>query len=233
MENAGVFNFEVTSYCNAGCPSCFRTMPILKWWEQSFFDIFIYEKKELVLRHLKVEDFEFLILNNIKFFKNNQYGHLIAKFCGEVGDPLLHPNIEQLISIAETVFDNVEIYTNGGLRNPKWIKNILTQHKKTSFVFGIDGLTDEINQIYRVNVRTNIALKNMIESAKYAYTRWDYTIFKHNYHELLDVINFAKIHYLNLLCRFNGREFNKLDDENIFNCEELLNNNNISYYVCK
>lgn len=216
--NTRMFNFEITSYCNAGCPSCFRTL----------------EKENLPLnKHLKIEDFEFLILNNINFLKNNQYANQIAKFCGEVGDPLLHPKIEQLISMAECVFDEVEIYTNGGIRNPKWIKNILTQHKKTSFVFGIDGLTDETNQMYRVNVRTNIALKNMIESAKYAFTRWDYTIFNHNYLELPDVIDFARKNKLKLLCRFNGREFNKLDDENIFNCEGLLKKNNIRYYICK
>ena len=213
-----LYNFEITSYCNADCPSCFRTR----------------EKENLPpYRHLRVEDFELLVLNNIDFFKNNQYDKLSAKFCGEIGDPLLHPNIVQLIGIAESVFDRVEIYTNGGLRNPKWIKNILTQYKKTCFVFGIDGLTDEINQIYRVNVRTNIALKNMIESAKYAFTKWEYTIFNHNYHELPDVLKFARKHDLSLLCRFNGREFNKLDEENIVKCENLLKKNNIEYYVCK
>jgi len=213
-----LFNFEITSYCNAGCPSCFRT-----------------RKPEIISpnKHLKIEDFEFLILNNINFLKNKQYTDQIAKFCGEVGDPLLHPKIEQLISMAECVFDKVEINTNGGIRNPKWIKNILTQYKKTSFVFGIDGLTDVTNQIYRVNVRTDIALKNMIESAKYAFTRWEYTIFTHNYFELPDVIDFARKHNLDLLCRFNGREFNKLDDENIFNCEELLKKNNIENFRCK
>ena len=215
-----VLNFEVTSYCNADCPSCFRTR----------------EKENLLpYKHLKVEDFEFLILHNIKFFKNNQYENWIAKFCGEIGDPLLHPNIEQLIMIAEKVFDNVEIFTNGGIRNAKWIKKILFLCNKTIFIFGIDGLTDEINQKYRVNVRTDIALKNMIESAKYRFNQinWHYTIFNHNYHELPDVIKFTKKYNLTLLCRFNGREFNKLDDENIFKCENLLKKNNIEYYVCR
>ena len=219
-----LFNFEVTSYCNAGCPSCFRTIFPTD------------QKRKLVLKHLKVEDFKFLISHNINFIYfhlNNKYDRVVAKFCGEIGDPLLNPNIDQLIGIAETAFDAVEIYTNGGIRTSKWIKNILTQYKKTYFVFGIDGLTDEINQMYRVNVRTDIALKNMIESAKYRSTRWDYTIFNHNYLELPDVIDFARKNKLKLLCRFNGREFNKLDDENIFICEELLKKNNISYYVCK
>jgi MoaA/NifB/PqqE/SkfB family radical SAM enzyme len=219
-----LFNFEVTSYCNAGCPSCFRTIFPTE------------QKRELVIKHLKVEDFKFLISHNtnfIYFHLKNQYIKLVAKFCGEIGDPLMNPDLSELASIAEDVFDSVEIYTNGGLRNPNWVKNFLEKHKKTHFVFGIDGLTDEINQIYRVNVRTDIALKNMIESAKYAYTRWDYTIFNHNYHELSDVIKFAKKHDLDLLCRFNGREFNKLDDVKINNCEGLLNAHNIENFRCK
>ena len=212
-----IYNFEITSYCNAYCPSCFRTM----------------NKSKLPLRHLKVEDFEFLILNNINFIKNNLYEIQIAKFCGEVGDPLLHPKIDQLIGIAESVFNRVEIYTNGGLRNTTWIKNLFRRYGKTRFVFGIDGLSDETNQMYRVNVRTDIALKNMIESAKYRPTRWEYTIFSHNYLELFDVIMFAKKHDLKLLCRFNGRTFNKLDDENIVKCETLLKKHNTDYYICK
>ena len=212
-----IFNFEITSYCNADCPSCFRTL----------------NKNHLSLNHLSVDDFEFLILNNIKFLKNSEYDKLFAKFCGEVGDPLLHPNIDQLISIAETVFDRVEIYTNGGVRNSKWIKNILSKHKKTRFIFGIDGLTNEINQIYRVNVKTNLALKNMIESSKHGYTRWDYTIFNHNFHELPKVLNLVKKYNIDLLCRFNGREFNKLDIANIVKCEKTLKENKISYYICK
>jgi|TARA_Y100001951_G_scaffold42094_1_gene33329 MoaA/NifB/PqqE/SkfB family radical SAM enzyme len=218
IKGTCILNFEITSYCNADCPSCFRTR----------------EKENLSpYRHLQVEDFELLVLNNIDFFKNNQYHKLSAKFCGEIGDPLLHPNIEQLISIAEHVFDNIYIFTNGGIRNAKWIKKILKRYRKTIFVFGIDGLTDETNQMYRVNVRTDIALKNMIESVKHGFTKWHYTIFNHNYQELSDVITFAKKHNLDLLCRFNGREFNKLDDENIVKCEDLLQKNNIGYFVCR
>ena len=226
-----LLNFEITSYCNADCPSCFRTV----------FD----ECVPKPYKHLSVEDFELLIFNNVKFFLNQRemykqqvqhslkYTGLTAKFCGEIGDPLISPHIEKLIKLAKTVFDTIEIYTNGGSRTTNWIKKILLNNKKLQFIFGIDGMTNESNQVYRVNVRTDIAFKNMIESAKHRYTRWDYTIFNHNFHELKDVIDFSKTHHINLLCRFNGREFNKIDDKNLRGCEELLLKNDISYYICK
>mgnify|MGYP001354797637 CR=1 FL=1 len=106
-------------------------------------------------------------------------------------------------------------------------------NKKTSFVFGIDGLTDDINQKYRVNVNTNKALQNMVEASKHRYTRWDYTIFEHNFHELPSVIQLAKTHDLNLICRFNGREFSKINDIDLKKCETYLKKKNINYYICK
>ena len=74
---------------------------------------------------------------------------------------------------------------------------------------------------------------NMIESAKHRYTRWDYTIFNHNFHELKDVIGFSKTNGINLQCRFNGREFHKIDDKHLKECEELLLKNDVRYYICK
>ena len=225
-ENSGqtylILNFEISSYCNADCPSCFRT-----------------HRKELItpINHLSVEEFESLILNNINFFKyhtlDSKYEFLTARFCGEIGDPLISPHLEDLIRIAETVFDKIDIFTNGGMRSPNWFKKILSHNKKTHFVFGIDGLTDEMNQIYRVKVKTDLAFKNMIESAKHRYTRWDYTIFNHNFHELKDVIGFSKTNGINLQCRFNGREFHKIDDKHLKECEELLLKNDVRYYICK
>lgn len=216
--NICLFNFEITSYCNAKCPSCHRTL---------FNDT-------VNLKHLKVEDFEMMILNNVKYLKHNLYDRIHAKFCGELGDPLLNPDVEELIFIADNVFNKVEIHTNGGLRSSTWIRNILKRtSKRTVFIFGIDGLSNDVNQIYRVNVNTKLALKNMIESSKHRTTKWEYTIFSHNYHELNSVIDLSKKYDIDLLCRFNGRQFNKIQDAHLNNCINELEKNNIKYYVCK
>jgi len=218
-EKVCVFNFELTTYCNAGCPTCFRTR---------FLDLLPKPYK-----HLTTETFSTFILNNVEFFKRNAYDRLIAKFCGEIGDPLMNPHLNELTSIAENVFDRVDIYTNGGLKSSKWIRNFLVSYKKAKFVFGIDGLSDETNQIYRINVNTNKALENMFMASKYRETRWDHTIFEHNHHELLDVIQLAKKHHLDLLCRFNGREFKKIKNEDLLRCEILLKETGIKYTICR
>ena len=214
-----IFNFELTTYCNAHCPTCFRTR---------FLDLI-----PKPFKHLTTETFSTFILNNIEFLKRNNYDLLIAKFCGEIGDPLMNPFLDKITSIAENVFDKVEIYTNGGLRSSEWIKKFLLSNKKTSFVFGIDGLNNEINRKYRVNVDTDKALTNMFEASKYRWTRWDYTIFEHNFHELPNVVELSKKYNLNLLCRFNGREFEKINDIDLKKCENFLKTNKINYYICK
>ena len=73
----------------------------------------------------------------------------------------------------------------------------------------------------------------MEEATKHRHTRWDYTIFSHNYHEVPDVIKLGKDLKVDLLCRFNGRQYNKLDDAYYEQCEDLLKTNDIKYYICK
>ena len=223
-----LFNFEITSHCNAKCPSCFRTslLDYNKNWSNN-------ENYLSNFKHLSVNDFENFILENISFLKKNDYGHTIAKFCGEVGDPLMHPEIEVLINLSSMVFDKIEIFTNGGLRYKKWIKKLLMKYSKLHFVFGIDGITDEINQKYRIGVRTDLALSNMIESAKHRFTKWEYTIFEHNHHQLQDAIDFAKDHSIYILARVNGRPYSKLNEDNVKKVESILNKNETNFYLCK
>jgi len=109
-----LFNFEITSYCNAKCPSCFRTID-----------------KNLKLKHLSIDDFDNFLWENVKYLKNIRLSdNIVAKFCGELGDPLLHPKIDQLVISASNFFDRVELYTNGGLKTPEWINSFLQKNKK-------------------------------------------------------------------------------------------------------
>jgi len=219
-----IFNFETTKFCNAKCPVCFRTrnLELLK---------------RIKSNHLSIADFQDFILNNYDYIKrlsNSEKLITIIKFCGELGDPMMHPNLDDLIHISNDVFDRVEIFTNGGLRSNKWVSKMLMQYNKLEFTFGIDGLSEPINNLYRVNVNTKLALSNMYTSSKIKKTRWDYNIFTHNYHEIKDVIK-IKNKFENLLvnCRFSGKGETKIvDDKLIEDCCRMLKDNNITYYVC-
>lgn len=206
-----LYNFEVSTYCNAKCPSCLRT---------SLSDT-------LNLSHLSVDDFEEILFLNHKSFSNKSE----AKFCGELGDPMMHPELESLISIAEKFFNRVEIYTNGGLRSHHWISKILSKYKKLFFIFGIDGMTNEINNLYRVNVNTEKAYLNMIEASKYNKAIWHYNIFNHNYFEIDDVISFAKKYNIYLYLRFNNRKPSIVDPKTKNFLIEKIKEKRIDYQI--
>ena len=80
--------FEVTNVCNLNCPFCIGNK----------------RKKEFI----KVDDFR-LALNKLKDYTKYLYLHVS-------GEPLMHPNINELIDIASENF-NVNITTNGYLIN--------------------------------------------------------------------------------------------------------------------
>ena len=110
---------------------------------------------------------------------------------------------------------------------------MLLKYSKLHFVFGIDGVTDEINQKYRIGVKTDLALSNMIESAKHKFTKWEYTIFEHNYHQLQYAIDFAKKYDIHIKARINGRPYSKLHKNKIKTVEKILNDNKTNFYLCK
>jgi MoaA/NifB/PqqE/SkfB family radical SAM enzyme len=207
-----LFNFETTSYCNVKCPSCFRT------------SLNKYDDKCLKLEHLSIEDFDFFLWENGKYFKSirSSYNEIVAKFCGELGDPLMHPKMDELALLASRFFDRVEIFTNGGLRNPKWIKSLLQKNEKLYFIFAIDGLTHETNKKYRIGSNTNLAFDNMFESVKHRSTKWDFTVFEHNFQEVEDAIKVALDHKIQMHVRINGRNFSKISEKNLIKLEKDL-----------
>jgi len=172
-------NFEVTTYCNAKCYGCFRAHN---------------EDHSLLNKHLKFELFE-------DFIYEKCYGEdLSCVLCGQLGDPILHPDIEDIIELCYLRFRKLTISTNGGNRNPNWYRKITNKYKKNiEFVFAIDGITQEVNEIYRKGVNFKKAFQNMI-SCPSRNVIWNYIIFKHNLHQMRQASIIAKKH--NIKIRF-------------------------------
>lgn len=185
-----IIDFNITNYCNAKCPTCKR------------FDSDEYLKLEtgLKLAHMSFDEYKNAVKNNKEFFKDKH-----CYFCGEFGDPLMHPRIKDFAELANSVFQYVSIYTNGGLNRSSFFNYVVETENNIEVRFGIDGLTHEINNMYRINVDTNLAYKNMLLLAKHNKARWDYTIFEHNKHEIEDVIKFARDRNIILALRCNLR----------------------------
>ena len=89
---------EITNSCNFNCSFCFNSKRPTKF--------------------MKVDDFR-LIVEKILPYTNYIYLHVL-------GEPLLHPDLDEILSIATSAGLNINITTNGGLLEQK--KKILLQH---------------------------------------------------------------------------------------------------------
>ena len=178
---------EITSDCNAACPGCARTKPA--------------RDGTLEINHIRLDDLKRILPN-----KTYMDGKII-RLCGTLGDPMIHPQISDIVEYFLSNGANVFISTNAG------VGTIDTWHKlgmlsniyqdKLLLQACIDGHR-ETNHIYRVNTKFSIIERNLNEYTKNMYkgpkhkNKWVYIVFDHNEHE----IEIAKEHAHRLGLRF-------------------------------
>ena len=197
------FEFCITTYCQAKCPSCARTLILNS-----------NSPERLKIQHMDLAMFETIV-------KDEVFQRSMITFCGEHGDPMMHPKIEDFIEVA---FNNsgkgVRINTNGGLRNELFYAKLANDYirkpkKNLVLLFGIDGSTHEINNKYRIEVDTDQALKNLK-----AYKRhdgvgyWEYLIFDHNWEDIIPAAKLAKKIKTPIRFKFNERKYGRISDDN-------------------
>lgn len=152
-------HIEPSSYCNASCPGCPRNgygYPLQGLFKET--NLSLGDCKKL-----------FEKFPNIKF----------VTYCGNHGDPMMHPDISDIVEIAK---GDQHISTNGS------IGRLETYNKLARLgcviTFGIDGLEDT-NHLYRQGVKW----ANLMERAKTfikagGRAKWQFILFEHNKHQL-------------------------------------------------
>ena len=90
---------EITSDCNAACPGCARTRPA--------------KEGTLEINHIGLDDL-------IRLFPPGDYDGVEFKFCGVLGDPIVHPQCLEICEWLGSKGGNVIISTNGGYNTPEW-----------------------------------------------------------------------------------------------------------------
>jgi len=172
-----VFDFAITSYCQARCKTCPRTNSETG------------EKADwLVLKHQPYAVFEQTTTNS-RYFNNTE-----IKFCGQQGDPMMHPDITKFIDHSFKLTNNVSINTNGGLRNADWYTEMGNKYgNKLHIIFGIDGIDHDTNWKYREGVNFAKAWENMVAYCNtQGHSQWDFLVFEWNYHQIPEVARLAK-----------------------------------------
>jgi MoaA/NifB/PqqE/SkfB family radical SAM enzyme len=163
---------EVSSRCNAWCPSCSRN------------------KNGFGLTGFVVEDLDPAILQQtIEKFNITQ-----VQMCGNLGDPCAAKNIDKQLEVVRDV-DRLQIHTNGSLRKPSWWADLARNYshiEQFDVWFAIDGIGDT-HSYYRQGTDYNRIIKNaqaFIDAGGSAY--WQFIPFAHNEHQIKDCIRLSQ-----------------------------------------
>ena len=167
--------FDITNYCQAKCPLCPREM-VNAANSQNVFDN----------THMSVDHFK-KVLDDIPSHIEKLF------FCGDYGDPMMHPKIGDIIDLSIQKGLEVEISTNGALRKPEWYTEMGNKHgEKLHIVFAIDGINAEEHAKYRINVDFEKAWANFEAFSKTkAETSWQFIVFKYNVDSIPEAMRIA------------------------------------------
>tara|TARA_B100000965_G_scaffold71216_1_gene56203 strand:- start:3668 stop:4363 length:696 start_codon:yes stop_codon:yes gene_type:complete len=181
--------FSITTYCQAKCPLCARTnkktLEKIDW---------------LPLQHLPLDEYK----NALDQTKPNK----VISFCGDYGDPVMHPQVEDFLDYAVENNYRVQLHTNGGIRTKDWYEKIAKKYKnKVSVIFAIDGIDEETNSKYRVGVEFDRAWENMMTHAKHSnqMTVWNFLVFDFNYDQLDEAYKISKENNIEFVPHMNNR----------------------------
>ncbi len=188
-------DFCITTYCQSKCPTCPRTDA---------------ETLELA-NFITLQHMPFPVWMDV--IDKVDWSTKTIQFCGEHGDPMMHPDIEKFILAGTARAWQVMINTNGGIRKKEWYREIYDKvedqdYGELCFTFAIDGLTQETNEKYRIDVDFDRAWENFLTCAENhsRLTYWDFLVFEHNWHELEDVIRIGKELEVNMDIKVNRGE---------------------------
>lgn len=197
-NNKLVFIIEVSDQCNAACPQCNRFI-----------------RKDLFYR-AKNEGMEIIATDNHHeqpFVKNTQWDMERFKaaftpemiyhtkhfhFSGTYGEPATCKELPEMIRYLREHKPDVwvSVNTNGATRTDDWWWDLgLAIGQQGSITFDVDGIDQEMHEMYRRNTSLERVLSHMETVSNTQCKVFSFTVlFKHNQDYLDDIIQLAKDH---------------------------------------
>ena len=174
------YDISITTYCQLFCAGCQRNDEDNNW------------RGKFEQQHMSYETF-CMILDQIDTMSVSY-----IQLCGELGDPMMHPDIDRILERILRSDYKIVINTNGALRNAEWYTKWAHEHR-IEIHWGIDGLDHETNDKYRRGANFKKAWDNM-----YAWFEnkgkgeWHFILFSWNIHQVPEV---ARIGQEELNCK--------------------------------
>ena len=119
----------------------------------------------------------------------NYYENQIT-FCGQISDPIYHPDFLAFLEMMDGLGKGLRVATNGtndksgNMDNKWWDKAYSYGHGENCWVFGVDGL-DEKSELYRIGSNFKQVWETMKIGVQAGHPIvWQYIIFGYNEHEI-------------------------------------------------
>ena len=188
FKRSSGINLDITFRCPLECPRCQRkkfTDVGKKVWG---YDISLDEIKKLA-----------------NFFK-------AFAFCGQLSDPIHHPQFIEILKILKEKNIPVNLHTASSYKPMSWYVKAFQAHPSARWIFGIDGLPAE-SCLYRKNQDGEKLFKVMVESKKYLIRppTWQFIIFCYNEHNIQKAKNIALEHQVQFMLVQSSRWLDERD----------------------
>ena len=179
-------NIDASHRCAFRCPQCIRQKTISQDQIRRSFD-------------LSEENFQ-------KIFDYYTEG---ITFCGQISDPIYHPNFLNLLKICNGQRKRVRISTVGSGKSDAWWDEAYSYGVgENAWYFGVDGI-DERSELYRVGSNFDEVWSRMRQGRDLGQLIvWQYIIFGYNEHDIDRAIEIAKEEDFSLLLVNTNRGFN-------------------------
>jgi len=169
-------HIELTNYCNLKCKVCPTGSGRLKRKPASI-EVSLFER----------------LLKEVGFYP------LVIALWGW-GEPLLHPQLADILRITQGLGVTTLVSTNGQNLNDEEVHRALINYPPTYLIVCLDGLTDETLSAFRVGAKLDNALSGVRrlaelkrqKGAQLPVLHLRYIVMKHNEHEVAKVPEFAR-----------------------------------------
>jgi len=179
-------NIDASHRCIFRCPQCIRQKTISQDQIRRSFD-------------LTEENFQ-------KIFDYYTEG---VTFCGQISDPIYHPNFLNLLKMCNGQGKRVRIATVGSGKSDAWWDEAYSYGiGENAWYFGVDGI-DEKSELYRVGSNFQDVWKRMKQGRDLGQLIvWQYIIFGYNENEIDRAVEIAEEEDFSLLFINTNRGFN-------------------------
>jgi MoaA/NifB/PqqE/SkfB family radical SAM enzyme len=168
MDRVKRVNLDITSRCTLGCSTCDRA-----WYKEN--------NVKIPKNDMTIEEFD----------KVSNYFTEIY-FCGQMSDPIFHPNFIDFLKMCDDKNVKVSVHTAASHQPREWYVRAFNANKNAEWIFGVDGLPKDSHK-YRINqdgeklfemMKLAVSLGNKVT--------WQYIVFDYNEEDQIEAYGIAK-----------------------------------------